>query len=211
MPLVVVVSAPDGMRSPSAHAVATEIVDRLRKSPQVSSVTSAWTAPPAAAPDLISRDGTSGLILASIRGGENQAPKNAAALTREFPGDVEGVSVRAGGLAIAFDEMPKQVLRDALTMELVAVPLSFVVLVWVFGGLAAAGGTDRRGRGRDRGITVGAAPDHLRRRCERLRAEPRHRDQSGSWAIDYTLLLISRYRDEIAEGNDPETALVPRR
>ena len=207
MPLVVVVSAPDGMRSPRAHAVATEIVDRLRKSPQVSSVTSAWTAPPAAATDLISRDGTSGLILASIRGGENQAPKNAAALTREFPGDVQGVSVRAGGLAIAFDEMPKQVLRDALTMELVAVPLSFVVLVWVFGGLAAAG------------VPIAVAAVAIAVSLSVLRLITFGADvnvfalnlataTSLAVGIDYTLLLISRYRDEIAEGNDPETALI---
>src|ERR1700676_522164 len=60
MPLVVVVSAPDGVRNPRAQATAAEIVDRLRESSHVSSVTSAWTAPPSAVTDLISRDGRSG-------------------------------------------------------------------------------------------------------------------------------------------------------
>ena len=58
MPLVVVISAPDGMRSTSAQAMATQIVDQLKKSPHVASVTSAWTVPPSAATDLVSRDGT---------------------------------------------------------------------------------------------------------------------------------------------------------
>jgi uncharacterized membrane protein YdfJ with MMPL/SSD domain len=207
MPLVVVVNAPDGVRSPRAQAVAAEIVDRLRTSPQVSSVTSAWTAPPFAATDLINRDGTSGLILASIRGGEDHAPQYAAALTREFPGDADGVSVRTGGLSIAFDEMPKQIERDVLTMELVAVPLSFVVLVWVFGGLAAAA------------VPIAVAAFAIAVSLSVLRlitfgtevtlfALNLTTATSLALGIDYTLLLISRYRDEIAGSEDPKTALI---
>ncbi|HXL59666.1 MAG TPA: MMPL family transporter [Mycobacterium sp.] len=207
MPLVVVVSAPDGVRNPRAQATAAEIVDRLRKSPHVSSVTSAWTAPPSAVTDLISRDGRSGLILASIRGGENKAPQYAAALMREFPSDVDGVSMRAGGMSIAFDQMPKQVERDVLTMELVAVPLSFVVLVWVFGGLAAAA------------VPIAAAAVAIAISLSVLRlitfgtevtvfALNLTTATSLALGIDYTLLLISRYRDEIAAGKDPEAALI---
>jgi RND superfamily putative drug exporter len=207
MPLVVVVSAPDGVRNPRAQAAAAEIVDRLRQSPHVSSVTSAWTAPPSAVTELISRDGTSGLILASIRGGENEAPKDAAALMQEFPSDVDGVSIRAGGLSIAFDQMPKQVERDALTVELVAVPLSFVVLVWVFGGLAAAA------------VPIAAAAVAIAISLSVLRLITFGTDvtvfalnlttaTSLALGIDYTLLLISRYRDEIAVGKDSEAALI---
>jgi RND superfamily putative drug exporter len=207
MPLVVVVSAPDGVRNPRAQATAAKIVDRLRKSPHVSSVTSAWTAPPSAVTDLISRDGTSGLILASIRGGENKAPQYAAELMREFPSDVDGVSMRAGGLSIAFDQMPKQVERDVLTMELVAVPLSFVVLVWVFGGLAAAA------------VPLAAAAVAIAISLAVLRlitfgtevtvfALNLTTATSLALGIDYTLLLISRYRDEMAAGKDPEAALI---
>ena len=40
-------------------------------------VTSAWTAPPSAAPALISKDGKTGLIVAGITGGESDAQKHA--------------------------------------------------------------------------------------------------------------------------------------
>ena len=50
---------------------------RRRSSP----VTSAWTAPPPAAPRSISEDGKTGLIVAGITGGESGAQKHAKELT----------------------------------------------------------------------------------------------------------------------------------
>ena len=46
-----------------------------RQSPYVAQVTSAWTAPPSAAPALISKDGKTGLIVAGITGGESERPE----------------------------------------------------------------------------------------------------------------------------------------
>jgi putative drug exporter of the RND superfamily len=207
MPLVVVVSAPDGVRSARAQAVATAIVDQLQKSPHVASVTSAWTAPLSAAADLISKDGTSGLIVASISGGENQAPRYAAELRQAFPRDRDGVSARSGGLAIVYEQNAKQVENDVLAMELVAVPLSFVVLVWVFGGLAAAA------------IPIAVAMVTIAVSMSVLRLITFGAEVSVfalnltvatglALGIDYTLLIVSRYRDEIAAGEDRDTALI---
>src|SRR5262249_40682464 len=64
--LLFVVSAPDGINGLAARAVGTEISDQLSRSAHVTSVTSAWTAPPTAAASLISKDGRSGLIVAGI-------------------------------------------------------------------------------------------------------------------------------------------------
>ena len=69
--LLFVVSAPDGVTSRSARGVGTEIADQLSHSAHVTSVTSAWTAPPPAAASLISNDNRSGLIVAGISGGES--------------------------------------------------------------------------------------------------------------------------------------------
>ena len=53
--------------------------------------------------------------------------------------DRDGVTVRAGGEAMVYvaDQRARRE-RDLLLMESIAIPLSFVVLVWVFGGLLAA-------------------------------------------------------------------------
>ena len=49
------------------------------------------------------------------------------------------MTVRAGGVAMTYVQINAQTERDLLLMESIAIPLSFVVLVWVFGGLLAAG------------------------------------------------------------------------
>ena len=52
--------------------------------------------------------------------------------------DRDGVTVRAGGEAMIYVQINGQSEKDLLLMESIAIPLSFVVLVWVFGGLLAA-------------------------------------------------------------------------
>src|ERR1700739_1862133 len=99
--LLFVVSAPDGVNGTAARAVGTEIADQLSRSAHVTSVTSAWTAPPAAAASLVSRDGRSGLIVADISGGESNAQRYADALSERFARDRHQGTARAGGGAVA--------------------------------------------------------------------------------------------------------------
>ena len=177
------------------------------ESPHVGAVTSAWSAPPAAAPALVSEDGKTGLIVAGITGGEREAQKHAKALTDELVRDRDGVTVQAGGVAMTYVQINAQTERDLLRMEAIAIPLSFVVLVWVFGGLLAAALP----------LAVGAFA--ILGSMAVLRAFTMVTDVSIfalnlsiamglALAIDYTLLIISRYRDELAAGEDADTALV---
>jgi putative drug exporter of the RND superfamily len=53
MQLLITVTAPDTVTSGPARTVGTDIVDHLRRSPHVASVTSAWTAPPPAAAESL--------------------------------------------------------------------------------------------------------------------------------------------------------------
>src|SRR6201981_207460 len=69
--------ARDAPTSAPARAVATDIVDHLAKSPHVASVTSAWTAPPAAATALISKGGTPGFFVAGSSRDETNSSRSA--------------------------------------------------------------------------------------------------------------------------------------
>jgi RND superfamily putative drug exporter len=86
----------------------------------------------------VSKDGKSGLIVANLKGGENNAQNYAKTLASDVVHDRDGVTVQAGGLAMAYTQINHQNERDLLLMESIAIPLSFVVLVWVFGGLLTA-------------------------------------------------------------------------
>lgn len=205
--LLITVSDPAGATAPAARAVGTGIVDRLKQSPHVLGVSSPWTSPPAASGELLSKDGTIGLIVAIMDGGENNAQKYAKALVDETAHDQDGVTVRAGGTAMIYSQITEQTQRDLVMMESIAVPLSFVVLVWVFGGLVAAA------------LPLAVGLMAILGSMAVLRLITFFTDVSIfglnlttalglALAIDYTLLILSRYRDEIAAGSDRADALL---
>ena len=207
MQLVISVTAEDGAQSPAARSVGTDIASQLQASPNVVQVTSAWTAPPSAVGALISKDGKTGLIVAGITGGESGAQKHAKELTDRLVHDRDGVTVRAGGEAMIYVQVNGQSEKDLLMMEAIAIPLSFLVLVWVFGGLMAAA------------LPLAVGGFAILGSMAVLRAVTFATDVSIfamnltvamglALAIDYTLLIISRYRDELADGADRDRALV---
>jgi uncharacterized membrane protein YdfJ with MMPL/SSD domain len=207
MQLLVTVTAPDGVKSSSANAVATDIVDHIKQSPHVANVTSPWTVPPQAAADLISKDGKTGLIVAGITGGENDAQKYAKTLSDEVVHDRDGVTVRSGGAAMVYSQINAQTERDLLLMEAIAIPLSFLFLVWVFGGLVAAALPMLVG-----GFAIVGSMSVLRLITFATDVSIFALNLSTALglalAIDYTLLILSRYRDELAEGRSREQALI---
>ena len=205
--LLVTVSTPDGVESPAARAAGTEIVDQLKSSPHVVSVTSPWTVPPQAAAALVSKDRTSGLIIAGIKGNEGEQQKIAQKLSAQVKHDRNGVTVQTGGVAMVNVQITGQSQRDLRLVELIAIPLSFVVLVWVFGGLLAAA------------LPVAVGGMAIFGTLAVLRTISFATDVSIfalnlttalglALAIDYTLLIVSRYRDELADGTDREVAVV---
>ena len=205
--LLVTVSTPGGVDSPAARAAGTEIVDQLRSSPHVVEVASPWTTPPQAAADLVSKDRSTGLIVAGIKGNESDQQKYAEELSTQVTHDRNGATVRTGGAAMVNVQITKQSQRDLLVMESIAIPLSFLVLVWVFGGLIAAALPVAIG-----GMAILGALAVLRTISfatdVSIFALNLTTAMGLALAIDYTLLIISRYRDELADGADREAAVV---
>jgi putative drug exporter of the RND superfamily len=205
--MLILVTAPAGANSDPARKVGTDLVDELQHSPLVYNVTSPWTAPPQTAADLMSKDGKSGLIVVNLKGGENNVQNNAQTLSDQFVHDRDGVTVRAGGSAMEYAQINKQNQADLLVMEMIALPLSFLVLIWVFGGLLAAALPMALGA-----LAVVGSMTVLRLITftteVSIFALNLSTALSLALAIDYTLLIVSRYRDELAEGSDPHEALV---
>jgi putative drug exporter of the RND superfamily len=206
--MLILVTAPAGANSEQARRVGTGLVDQLQHSPLVyNNVSSAWTAPPQAAADLVSKDGKSGLIVINLKGGENYAQKNAQTLSDQFVHDRDGVTVRAGGPAMQYAQINKQNQDDLLLMEMIALPASFLVLIWVFGGLLAAALPMALGA-----LAVVGSMSVLRLITFTTEVSIFALNLSTALglalAIDYTLLIVSRYRDELAEGSDRDEALI---
>ncbi|WP_445168874.1 MMPL family transporter [Mycolicibacterium sp. Dal123E01] len=203
---LVVVTANDRFDSPAARGAAQDVIDQLKRSGHVIGITSPWTSPPQAAATLVSRDQKSGLIVAGITGNEESQQTYAKELSDQITRDRDGIVVRTGGTAMVNLQVTEQSQHDLLLMESIAIPLSFLVLVWVFGGVFAAA------------LPVAVGLMAILGALAVLRVTTFFTDVSIfalnlttamglALAIDYTLLIISRYRDELAEGADREKAL----
>lgn len=206
VPLVIVVTAPDRFDAPATRKVALDVIDTLKRSGHVAEINSAWTSPPQAAAAQVSRDRKSGLITTGIVGTEAQQQSYTKSLTDEIDGDRDGIVVRSGGTAMVNLEITEQSKRDLVLLESTVVPLSFLVLIWVFGGLFAAA------------LPVVVGVMAILGALAVLRTVTLFTDVSIfalnlttamglALAIDYTLLMISRYRDELEDGASREQAV----
>ncbi|BDH55631.1 MMPL family transporter [Tsukamurella sp. PLM1] len=202
LPLVLAVSVPEGQEA-AAGAYGRELVDRLKADGRVESVVDGFSTP---TPMLLSEDKRTVLIVAAIAGGESQAPLNAKAIVGDLPQPPSSVTVTAGGQAYSYAQINDQSSRDLLIAEAVAIPITFLVLVWVFGGLVAAAIP----------VLIGIAA--IIATTGILRAFTAITDVSIfamnlttamglALAIDYTLLILSRYREEVAAGVERPEAL----
>src|SRR6478609_8931382 len=205
MNLIVSITSDAGVQSETARAVAHDLATQLNGFPFITQVHSAWTAPAEMARSMISGDGQTGLIVAGVSGGENGAQKNGRTLLPLLH-DRDGVTVKPGGEVMTYIEANDQSKRDLLTMEAIALPLSFLVLIWVFGGVLAAA------------VPLAVGGFAIVGSIAMMRALASFTEVSIfalnliiamglALAIDYTLLIVSRFRDEIADGAGREEAL----
>lgn len=196
--LVLLVRAESGkLDTPAAKTAGRELTEGLRKESGVSRVTSYW-APGGS--DLTSRDGTQALVLAHI---DEEA---AQAVTDKWTGDRGAVSVQAGGNAALSEEVSSQVSKDLLVAEAIAVPLILILLVIAFGSVVAAllplaiGLIAILGTFAELYL-LGSVTDVSVFAINLTTA------LGLGLGIDYGLLLVSRFRERLAAGDDTAEAL----
>lgn len=71
--LVFMLTSEQGVKSPQMRAVAADLERQLKDSGVVINLTSAWTAPPQVAEELLGADGKAGLIVAGLTGRKRRA------------------------------------------------------------------------------------------------------------------------------------------
>ncbi|MFC5661952.1 MMPL family transporter [Kitasatospora misakiensis] len=104
--------------------------------PGVSSAVDAYGPGPDAA-GLRSADGTASLV--SVRMADSSTSAQTTAVTQRLAAiKADGAEVTVGGDLVLQDEVKKQTEKDTRFGEIVTLPLTLIVMVLVFGGLAAA-------------------------------------------------------------------------
>ncbi|WP_231995987.1 MMPL family transporter [Mycobacterium sp. 852002-51163_SCH5372311] len=158
------------------------------------------------AADLRSKDGRSGLMLVHVGGTTDQAAETAKRIIASLPVD-PNVTVRAGGSLGVQQEIRDKVKHDLEISESIAVPVSLAVLVIVFGGLIAAA------------LPVIVGVVSIVSTLTVLLLMTTITDVSVhaltvatafglGLSIDFGLLMVSRFREECANGKDHHQAIV---
>ncbi|WP_062989824.1 MMPL family transporter [Nocardia anaemiae] len=205
--LILLVRDESGANSPAAEAAGAKLVDTLRSRGDVIGIQSYWNAPQALSSALRSKDGKSALVLGYITGEESVAQQRAGAIAEEVTGTNDGVSIYQGGLSSLYHDSNEQITHDLAVAESVAIPLSFIVLILVFGSLVAAF------------LPLAVGMFAILTTLAILRTLTLFTDLSIyalnlttamglALAIDYSLFIVSRYREELGNGLDIEAAVV---
>lgn len=201
--LILLVHARAGsVDGPRATASGEALTKRLAADPRLRGVTDYWTTH---APGLRSRDGTDALILATVVGDDTQAGKNATALLADYRRlDDAAVTVRIGGQQGA--DVGGQVGKDLALAEGIAVPLTLILLVVAFGSVVSAL------------LPLAVAVIAIFGALAELSLLT-HVTSVSIFAInlatalglglgiDYALLMVSRFREELTSGADVATAV----
>ncbi|HEX9682513.1 MAG TPA: MMPL family transporter [Acidimicrobiales bacterium] len=168
-------------------------------------VLSAWT--PFPNPALVSSDGTQALVLATIEGDDDEVDAIAQELTDLFDREEELVELGVTGFAPVFNEIGKTIEQDLARAEGIAIPITLFLLILVFGSVVAA----------SLPLAIGAFAILgtffvLRVVAEFTQVSIFALNMATAMglglAIDYSLFVVSRFREELRHGLSTEDAVV---
>ncbi|MFF0156097.1 MMPL family transporter [Streptomyces sp. NPDC005263] len=135
--LVLLVRSPDGrIDTPASTERGRGLVADLKKDKRLSNVVSFWETN---SPDLRSKDGHEAMVLAHVRGDTTEQRKNAIEILDTYSGTYrDTLTVQAGAGAAVGADLSNQVVEDLILAETIAIPLTLVLLMVVFGSMVAA-------------------------------------------------------------------------
>ncbi|MGH9190861.1 MAG: MMPL family transporter [Acidimicrobiales bacterium] len=186
---------------PEVAAAATELTEALAGEPEVASAISYWSL--GGAPQLRSTEGTSALVVVDVDGDD----ETVGDLGDRYAGARGPITVGVGGEDAVDAAIEEQLGSDLARAESLAIPATLVLLVLVFGGVVAAS------------LPLAMALVSVTGTLLALFVVAQVTDVSIysinlttalglGLAIDYSLFIVSRFREELAAGRSSDDAVV---
>lgn len=201
--VVLLVTAPQDVASPGVAAPGLRLTERLAETPGVEGVSSYWRTPVSA---LRSEDGRHAVVAARVAGDEQVVNEAVADIQDRFAGERDGLDVAVIGPGAVYAELQATIREDLARAELIVLPITLVILLVVFGGFLAAGlplavglasvmGTNAILMGLTLFTDVSVFSINLTTAL------------GLGLAIDYALLVVRRFREELVATDDVATAV----
>ncbi|MET7618124.1 MMPL family transporter [Streptomyces sp. NPDC005408] len=201
--LLLVDSGRASVDDPAVAAEGRRLAEQLAAEKDVTGVGSYWQT---GSPALRARDGRQALIAARIQGDEKAAAEVLERIAPDFRGAHGPVDVSIGGPVGVQHEMTTIIQDDLLRAEMIALPVTLVLLVMVFGsaiaallplgvGIVAILGTNAVLRGITEFADVSVFAQNLTTAL------------GLGLAIDYALFIVRRFREELAAGAEVREAV----
>jgi putative drug exporter of the RND superfamily len=201
--MVLVARAGGSVGEPAAAGAGKALTERLREEPGVVFAHSFWTT---GDPALRSKDGRTALILVRLAGDDNTFARKADELVPEVTGAQGPLTVTATGQAPVNNQIEKQSAEDLTRAEFLAAPLTALILLAAFGSLVAASLPMLVGI-----VSVVGTLAVLRLLASftevSLFAMNVTTALGFGLAVDYSLFIVTRYREELAAGREVTDAI----
>ena len=204
--LVLLVTAKDGSvdSAPVAQA-GSALTRRLANEAGVADVVSYWSA--GNTPSLASTDGSQAMILARLTGSDDRVRDRVKVLAPAYTIDDGTMTVGVGGRAQVFNQVGSQVEKDLQKAEAISIPITMLLLIVVFGSVVAAGLPLSIGI-----VSIMGTFVVLRVLASLTQVSIFSLNLTTAMglglAIDYSLFILSRYREETRGGMAPHEAVV---
>ncbi len=206
--VVLLVGATDpgaSVDDPGVAAAGAALTQSVLAEPHVASAVSYWSL--GQAPPLRSVDGRSALVVVDLEGSDAEVEEAVAAIGDAYAGDHGPLTVGIGGASAVDEAIGAQLEKDLAKAESIAVPATLVLLVLVFGGVVAAS------------LPLATALVSVMGTFLALFLISRVTNVSIysinlttalglGLAIDYSLFIVSRFREELTAGRSTDEAVV---
>ncbi len=203
--VVLLVTAEGGdVDAPEVAAAGLALTEELAAEEHLTNVVSYWSL--GSPPPLRGENGDRALVLGRIEGTQDEVNERVEELA-DYRRSGDGITVEIGGFAQVFREVGHTIEDDLVRAEMIALPITLVLLLLVFGSVVAS----------SLPLAVGALSVVGTLAVLRLLAMTTEVSifslnlttaMGLGLAIDYALFVVSRYREELREGHEPGDAVV---